>query len=1018
MKNFLLSLLVIGLSPMAIFAQTGPAGVGTAGTNPLWIDANELNLSNGAAVSTFTDVSGNGNDMVQLTSSRQPTYTDAVINGMPAVVFDGTTDFLERGATSGLDGNAITIFAVFQRTLANQECVINAGYTAQLDKWRVYDPGNNRITGLHKSPGAKNAFFIDATGNPLFTSTHFRAAGTRMYNSGTLSGSQSSPYTAEAGHNLLRVGTYNWNVTNYHLDGFIAEIVVLNFDPNNLQRRLIENYLGNKYGFAIPNDWYAYESTHNVGIIGIGNDGTNTHTDSQGSGVLQVNGATDLGSGEYLLCGHTNVDLDQFTTSDLPGSLPTHQRWTRSWRAGETGGDVGDVTLTFHLAGGNNFGSSADYRLLIDNATQDGDFSDAAIKTGTYDAGSQTMKFSINLADGDFFTLCGIEQQLDIHSILPIGNWSLPATWDCACIPTQNDRVFIDPGHSITVDVDAECDSLYIDPTATLNMTSAVNLNIVGSFENDGTTNFTDGSVSFIGDVEQTIDAGSNGIAFNDLTLDNNGANDINIIGGEVLINGILDPESGNLDIDPAADFIINSTSSTTGGRVGPIGGGFSQNGDVTVRRFIPAGNADWRDLSCPVQGATLATWDPDLEISCDDCPDGCAAGQGTACFESATYWAINTQYGISTITQPLESGKGYEVWVGDDLNNWSGGTLNSKGMLHTGDVPETVSSYWYTAGNPYACPVDFDLLGFSGVGKYFYIYDTQAGDWQWYDLNSATSSTAELADGIIETGQGIWVKGPGTLTFTQGDKVLTDDGTYIRTQSSEDQSIYVKLSENSGTFSSTAAIENHIDGTDGYDDLFDVSHLEMEHQKGPSIAFITGEELVRKSYLAKNFMSKVLPVHTTFKNDGYYTISIENIANFPDYNHVYIVDAETGDQVDLVNENYIFYALEGTQDERFHIILTNEEVIQSSTASFNSLEDNGVEITQLDHVLDVQVTGANLENVEITLVNTLGQVEMYFDITTLIEGSNIINIPAEVSGMRILTINNNGRLITKKLVF
>ena len=42
----------------------------------------------------------------------------------------------------------------------------------------------------------------------------------------------------------------------------------------------------------------------------------------------------------------------------------------------------------------------------------------------------------------------------------------------------------------------------------------------------------------------------------------------------------------------------------------------------------------------------------------------------------------------------------------------------------------------------------------------------------------------------------------------------------------------------------------------------------------------------------------------------------------------------------------------------------------------------------------------------------------MLFEITDLIEGSNIITVPNEVKGVRILSINHNGRLVTKKLVF
>ena len=965
MKKLFNLFVAISLLPMIGLAQTGPGGVGAAGTNPVWYDANELNLSNGASVSNFPDMSGNGNDMTQLSSVNQPTFTTGTINGLPAVVFDGTTDYLERGATGGLDGGEITVFAVFQRTLGSQECIINGGYTGQSDKWRIYDLGNNRIVGLHKSPGAYHAFMNEATGGSLLVSTHFRGSGTRIYSSGTQTGNNSTPYSAESGHNLLRMGIYNANTTNYHLDGYIAELVVLNFDPNNLERRLVENYLGNKYGFTIANDWYAYEATHNIGIIGIGNDGSNSHTDSRGSGVLQINGATGMTSGEYLLCGHTNTDLSSLTTADLPATLPTHSRWTRTWRAGETG-DVGTVTITYHLSGGNNFGASASYRLLVDDITQNGDFSDATEYSGTYNSGAQTMTFTVNLNDGDYFTLAGIEQQLFIESVVATGNWSDPNSWDCTCVPTGNDEVLINPGHNITVDTDAEVLNLAV--SGTLTMTTAFTLSIFGAMEMDGSAVLDDGTIAFVGSTDQYIDIFGGSIKFNDLVINNSGSANVEFYEAEYLLNGLLSPIQGTMVLENAnTQFIVNSESGTTDGRVGPIQGGAGFTGDFTVRRFIPTGNADWRDIASPVVGATLSDWDADLEISCDDCPDGCAYGQpGGGCFESVTFWTISTQYGISTISHTLVNGRGYEVWVGDDLNNWTGKSIDATGTFNTGNVVETISSNWHTGANPYACPVDFDGLSFSGVGKYFYIYDTQAGDWQWYDLNSTTSSTPDLADGVIAIGQGIWLKGPGTLTFTQADKVTTTDATFIRGSDTDDHSIYVKLSENSSTFSSKGAIEASFDGTDGYDDLFDVSHLEMPDQKGPSFSFIADEELVRKTYVAKDLRDKILPVHMTIRNEGLYTISVENVDNFTDYAYVYIVDRQTGDQVELKEEGqYVFQANEGTDDERFVMILSNERVEETQVASFLEHDvDNGISITQLDHVLEIQISDQTLENV------------------------------------------------------
>jgi hypothetical protein len=52
-----------------------------------WFKADALNDTNGALVPSWTDSSGSGNTATQSTTSRQPSYVTAAINGRPAVRF-------------------------------------------------------------------------------------------------------------------------------------------------------------------------------------------------------------------------------------------------------------------------------------------------------------------------------------------------------------------------------------------------------------------------------------------------------------------------------------------------------------------------------------------------------------------------------------------------------------------------------------------------------------------------------------------------------------------------------------------------------------------------------------------------------------------------------------------------------------------------------------------------------------------------------------------------------------------
>src|SRR5215216_5960726 len=61
----------------------------------LWLAADKITgLSNGAAVTQWNDFSGFANHAAQATALNQPSYQTNVINGLPVVRFDGSSDRL------------------------------------------------------------------------------------------------------------------------------------------------------------------------------------------------------------------------------------------------------------------------------------------------------------------------------------------------------------------------------------------------------------------------------------------------------------------------------------------------------------------------------------------------------------------------------------------------------------------------------------------------------------------------------------------------------------------------------------------------------------------------------------------------------------------------------------------------------------------------------------------------------------------------------------------------------------
>lgn len=117
-------------SPVTITCTGDASG---ASTYSYLDDKDAIGLSNGAAVTTYTDVGGN--TWAQATGSKQPTYTTAAINSHAAITFDGVDDVLKATATAVvLNNTAFTYAALLKPTnasaAANEQLLDNRNTTS------------------------------------------------------------------------------------------------------------------------------------------------------------------------------------------------------------------------------------------------------------------------------------------------------------------------------------------------------------------------------------------------------------------------------------------------------------------------------------------------------------------------------------------------------------------------------------------------------------------------------------------------------------------------------------------------------------------------------------------------------------------------------------------------------------------------------------------------------------------------------------------------------------------------
>lgn len=245
----------------------------TMGSNlKAWYKADAITgLSNGSAVSSWSDSSGNSNTASQGTATNQPTYRTSIINGQPVVRFDGTNDYMGTSFIPPTGANPRTIF-----TVTSNHSTTGTG------RW-VYAYGlspNNTMYGL-MNVISSTAYFANDYWNSNLTSSYTSSGTTPiisqvyngttdlMYANGTQVGTKTQTLATASGS--LRLGARADTVTAY--GGFdMAEMLVFDSALTATQRQMVETYLYRKYNISVS-------TTYDTAT----RDTTTTHASSTGS---------------------------------------------------------------------------------------------------------------------------------------------------------------------------------------------------------------------------------------------------------------------------------------------------------------------------------------------------------------------------------------------------------------------------------------------------------------------------------------------------------------------------------------------------------------------------------------------------------------------------------------------------------------------------------------------------------------------------------------------------------------
>ena len=215
----------------------------------------EAERQDGIEVSKWYDITPTSitkNDATQTVLASRPKYTDGVINGLPVLKFDGSSDFFDIDGKLFV-GSQYTIFVVEQRR-TNADAFFFGGGSFGTNMCLIagYYTGGASLRHAHFGDDVNDCLNCVPLYSTVIPRIHiFRfsySKGKQYYLNGSTVTSQNATVNPLVSYNNAYIAKYGTSIFYY---GDIAEIIVFSSALNVEELSSIKDYLSKKWGIKV-----------------------------------------------------------------------------------------------------------------------------------------------------------------------------------------------------------------------------------------------------------------------------------------------------------------------------------------------------------------------------------------------------------------------------------------------------------------------------------------------------------------------------------------------------------------------------------------------------------------------------------------------------------------------------------------------------------------------------------------------------------------------------------------------